>query len=457
MFDPKTLRGRLTFAYSGVLLLALLLFAFFTLIAFDAVQRRVLDAELSAVASAEALTVDIASDGTLDLSDQKGFTAIAGRHVSVAIVKPDERIVISSTSGQSEVITQAAAAAERRYTATLTDRGEDFRATFVPLASSGRHVGTIAVWSDVETIGVLDRNLGLVFAVAIPVFGILATFGGDAIARRGLIPLERIISDASLIDAHDVSARLALPSTKELSRLAMTLNGMLERIKAAFDRERQFTADASHELRAPLAIILAEADLALAAERSGPEYQLALETIAIEADGLEALTRNLLATVRAGDSDAAPAELVDLGEVAASVAARMQNIACDRGLTLRVSSDPDAVIVGDANQIEQAILTIVHNAVKYARSECVICVDSVSQSAYVLVRVNDDGPGFSADAREHGFDRFWGENAGPAFAKGHGLGLAIARATVERCHGTITLMNRCEGGAMVTVLFPKAL
>ena len=256
--------------------------------------------------------------------------------------------------------------------------------------------------------------------MAIPLFGILATLGCSAIAGRGLAPLEQIVSDTSEIEAHDVSARVRLPATKELYHLATTLNRMLERLNEAFDRERRFTGDASHELRAPLSIILAEADLALASERSTAEYRRALETIALEADALETLTHNLLATARANAAERAPAEPVDLADVVTSVTARVRILADARGVTIRASLAPDAVVVGDADDIEQAVLTIVHNAIKHASPEGAIMLDLETCFDRIELRIADDGPGFSADALLHAFGRFWRENAGDTTATGHG-------------------------------------
>ena len=454
MFDTATLRGRLTLAYTGELVLALVVFAIGTLFILDVVQHRLLDSELTAVAGAEASLVDVSVDGTMDASDRQRFESAAGRRVASAVIMPDGRTLVSSTSDIPESITRVAATADHQFTTTLADRGEHLRTTVVPLAAQGKRVATIAVWSDVEVIGTIDRKLGIAFAIAIPLFGILATLTSSAIAGRGLAALEQIVSDASEIEAHETSARVRLPATRELNELATTLNHMLARLNGAFDRERRFTSDASHELRAPLSIILAEADLALAAERNPVEYRRALEIIALEAQALEALTRNLLATARAEMAQAAPLATVDLGDVAASVAARAQILADARDVTIRASLMADAVVPGAADDIEQAVLTIMHNAIKHASSHGSITVDLEVVSDRVELRIADDGPGFSTDALEHAFDRFW--RGGDGDMTGHGLGLSIARSIVGRYRGTIVLDNGRNGGAIVTICMPKA-
>ena len=454
MFDVSTLRGRLTLAYAGALMLALVVFAAGTLAILDIVQHRLLDSELVAVARAEASMVDVSENGTLDPVDRQRFVSAAGRRVSSMVVLPNGRELVASTAEVSVSVARVAASADHSFTATFKDGHAHLRATFVPIVNAGKRVAVIAVWSEVETIGTLDRKLALAFAIAIPLFAILVAFAGSAITARGLAPLEQIIADASEIEAHETHARVRLPHTRELSRLATTLNRMLERLNDSFDRERRFTSDASHELRAPLAIIMAEADLALITDRTPAQYRQAIETIALEADALEGLTRRLLATARATASAAAPAQTADLAEIASSVAARTRSLAAARGVTIRTELAPDAVVACAADDIEEAVLTIVHNAIKHASAQGTISIDVAVRAAEVELRVGDDGSGFSAAALEHAFDRFWRE-ADDGDASGHGLGLSIAHAIVNRYSGSLALANGNGAGAVVTMRLPK--
>ncbi len=456
MFDTATLRGRLTLAYAVALVIALTIFAVATLVAFDSVQRRLLDTELGTVASGEASSLELGPDGTIDASDRQRFVSLAGRHVQSAVILPGGRTLVASIVRTPEVIARAAIGAKSTFTATLDDEGEHVRATFVPVVSDGKRAATIAVWSDVETIATLDARLALVFATAIPLLGLLATLAGGVIARRALAPLEKMIGDASRIEAHDVRARVASPHTTELARLAATLNAMLQRLNDAFDRERRFTSDASHELRAPLSVILAETDLALSAERSASDYRRALETIAIETDGLEALTRDLLASARSTLADAPLAQPVDLAEVVSSVASRVRNLLSERDLTIDETSTEGAIVIGDADRIERAVLTLVHNAIRYARPHGRIAIDVVVRDTAIELSVADDGPGFSEEALEHAFERFWSERARVDGDRGHGLGLTIARVSIELAGGSIVLRNGASGGAIVIVRLPKA-
>ena len=250
-----------------------------------------------------------------------------------------------------------------------------------------------------------------------------------------------------------LAVRIAQPDTHELDRLATTLNRMLERLDAGFERERRFTNDASHEFRAPLSIILAEADLALSVERPAAQYKRALETIAIEAEAMERLTRDLLSTARRRNDDANETAPVDLGEIAEAAGSRLRILAERRGIVMDTDVGAESGIAAHADAIEQAVVTVVHNAIKYATSRCIVSVRRDSATS-VEVRVSDDGPGFSASALEHAFDRFWRESGSDRNNGGHGLGLPIARSIVERFHGSIAIANSSAGGAIVSMRFP---
>jgi two-component system OmpR family sensor kinase len=227
---------------------------------------------------------------------------------------------------------------------------------------------------------------------------------------------------------------------------------MLDRLQHAFDRERRFTSDASHELRAPLSVIRAEADLALRKERTAAEYRAALETIASEADALEALTRDLLTVARAdAGAVAVPLTAIDLSAVAADAVARLAVLAHERGVRVHVDAAPNALVRGERDGLERAVITVLHNAIKYASPNGTVGVRVMHNGDAVELCVSDDGRGFSAEALQRAFDRFWRE---ARTLPGSGLGLAIAKATVERFGGTIAIANGAGSGGIVRVRFP---
>ena len=230
---------------------------------------------------------------------------------------------------------------------------------------------------------------------------------------------------------------------------------MLQRHNDAFDREPRSRVSASHELRTPLWIIVTETDLAHSAERSASDYRRALETIAIEADGLEALTPEISWHRLVRPQPTIRSRPVDFAEVVASVAGRGRNLLRERDLTIDETSTEGAIVRGDADRIERAVLALVDNAIRYAPPHGWIAIDVVARDTGIELSVAEDGPGFSEEALAHAFERFWSEHARGNGNRSHGLGLTIARASIELSGGSIVLGSRAGGSAIVIVRLPK--
>jgi two-component system OmpR family sensor kinase len=455
VLDPHTLRGRLTLAYAGALVAALVAFAAVALAVVDREQRAGLDAQLGTSGRAIVAILDVSKDGAIVIepSDRVQFAAILGAKANGAIVQRDGAILARTTAPPAAVLAVASAARNQTF-ATRRIGVDPVRIFAAPVEEHGVLGGWVVIWRDAALLAQLDRSLGLAFSFAIPAFVMIAILVGGPIARRGLAPLDRIATLASEIEARDLSRRLALRSTKdELGRLAATFDRMLDRLQRAFDRQQRFASDASHELRAPLSVIRAEADLALRRERDPAEYRRALETIAAEADALESLTRDLLAAARSDAAvDRAPGR-VAIDDLAAWTAGRMTPLAEARGVRIEVDAAEPATITGHLDALERAAVTVTHNAIKYAASQVVIAAARVDGS--VEFSVADDGPGFSDAALDRAFDRFWRDDAARS-GEGSGLGLAIAQTIVTNAGGTIAIANRASGGAIVRMRFPAA-
>jgi two-component system OmpR family sensor kinase len=224
---------------------------------------------------------------------------------------------------------------------------------------------------------------------------------------------------------------------------------MLDRLQSAFSRERRFVADASHELRAPLAVLRAETELALRRERTTTQYRDALTSISREAARLEELVDELLAAARA-EVDARQQQTLDTSELVRDLGERVRPAAATRGMAVRIET-PGAVLA-QANRatLERALLAVVHNAIEYGRHDGIVRLRTSRNTETVRIEIADDGPGFTKDALAHATERFWrGDTAHPR--GGTGLGLAIARTIVEANRGNLQLANAAEGGAVVTI------
>ena len=295
--------------------------------------------------------------------------------------------------------------------------------------------------------------------IGLAVLGLVVSIGGYAtgilIVRRGLLPLARITAIVGDIAANDLAARVGpQPHSDELGRLATTFDRMLDRLQAAFERQRRFTADASHDLRAPLATLRAEVDLALRRERTVPEYRSALTAVAEDADQLDRLIDALLTSARseAGELTLRP---LDLNSLAADCVTAIATFAHAKSVTLDTEFAEESEIDGDPDLFHRAVLATLHNAVKFTPEGSAVRVAVVRARDRVVLRVRDAGPGFSELALTHAFDRFWRDDAARG-RSGSGLGLAIASEIVRRCGGAITIANTAPRGADVRMDFPAS-
>jgi signal transduction histidine kinase len=493
------LRGRLTLAYLATLVVTLVIFAAAVLLTVAQIQRRALDQELET--TARALSVAAEHDRELEVAGQASpgppehgrFEHSDGefehhRSLAAGAPPPSEaerhqrlRDAAQRRLGQLVGLGQNAAvygpggsllaatavsipaavtALSRAHPAGLqladgSEGGRYFRIAALPTA--GHNLGGIVVaWRGRDIDDLLDRQLLLVFAFTIPLVALLGLLGGNAIARAGLRPLHKMADIASEIEAKALSGRIGLPPTNdELGRLAEAFDRMLDRLQASFARERRFTSDASHELRAPLSVLRASADYALLRDRDPAEYRRLLRTILAEADELEALTRDLLAVARA-ETVASPCERVDVAAVAAEAADRVTPLANARRVTIERSFAPDSSVArGDAAALARVAIALLHNALKFAREDGRVAVAVSASADAVELVVGDDGPGFSPEALLHATERFWRDDASRSRGQGTGLGLAIARASVEAMGGSLVLGNGVRGGAELRVRLPR--
>ena len=281
---------------------------------------------------------------------------------------------------------------------------------------------------------------------------LLYLVGGYWLAGRVMRPIQTITHAARQISETDLRRRLNLGTKDELGELGDTFDQMLARLEAAFDRQRQFTADASHELRTPLTIIGLETERALEHHRKPEDYQQALKVIQNENEYMARLVSDLLTLARmdAGQAILKP-EPLDLGDLALEVVERLTPLAAHNGVQLTAGDLPEVHINGDRQYLMQMMTNLVQNAIKYVKGENKIVqveagCDRQSPHAYAWVRVSDNGPGIPSEHLAHLFDRFYrvdkartrldesGAQADLNNATSTGLGLAIVQ-WIARVHG----------------------
>lgn len=293
-------------------------------------------------------------------------------------------------------------------------------------------------------------------ALILPALVILAGVGGYFIARRAFRPVTRIARTAeSIIDGADLKKRIALEGARdELYRLAKVFDDMLDRLERSFERERRFTSDASHELRTPVAAILAQADFALSDLATPEDRMEALRDIRLRAGQMSTLIGRLLALTRM-DAGQMRVELetIDLCDLAEVVAAQIEDGAAERNMTVLRALDGPVWAKCDQTMLTQALLNLAENAVKYGREGGYVRVGVHAQGGEARLVVEDDGPGIAPEAMPHIFERFY-QGDSSRQAGGAGLGLSLVRL-IARLHGGRVEAESAPGkGSRFVIVLP---
>ena len=280
------------------------------------------------------------------------------------------------------------------------------------------------------------------FLIGGPLALLLASLAGYLLAGAALRPIELMRRRAAAISAASLDERLPVPAPgDEVSRLGETLNEMLARIEGGLARERRFVADASHQLRTPLALLKVELELALGRARSKDELRDAVLAAAESTERLSRLADDLLLLARAEEGRVSlKREQTDVADLLQHLAARFD---------VRVEADP-LVLSADRPRLEQALGNMVDNALRHGAG--VVTLTAHARNGTAELHVLDDGAGFPEDFLEHAFERF--SRAQPTDGDGSGLGLAIVETIATAHGGRAEAANRPEGGADVWLALP---
>ena len=374
---------------------------------------------------------------------------VAGGTTLAEVVRPDGTVVRSAPAGLPPLALPTLAAGRRQLTSTtLTSPRGHWRVLAVhPVGLAATVVVARSLEPRRESLDRLLREL----LVAVPLALVLASLGGYLLASAALRPVEAMRRRAAAVTA-DSPTRLPVPrSGDEVSRLAETLNEMLDRLHASLEHERRFVADASHELRTPLALLRTELDLALRRPRSRDELTAALRSAAVETERLTRLAEDLLLIARV-DRGTLPLrrEEVDVEDVLETVASRFARRAETVGASV-VVAPTDTRIDADPERIEQALANLVDNALAHGAHSVVVSARRNDHA--VELHVADDGDGFPEAFIARAFDRF--SRADEARTRGGaGLGLSIVALIAAAHGGEAAVENRAEGGADVWISVP---
>jgi len=309
-------------------------------------------------------------------------------------------------------------------------------------------MSTMAEPADINVDELRRRARRRLVGAIVLALGLLA---GAAIAGQVVRPIRHMRAAAARVAGGDLDTRVELEGSTEERSLAHSFNDVTDRIRDMLARQQAFVADASHQLRTPLAALRLRMEEAEAAGVS-PEAADELAAGEREVDRIAQLVQELLVLSSAGEPDAS-AEPIDLAVAAASAHRRWEPLAREQGRAVVLAPPSGAALASAARaDVDRVLDALVENALRYAPAGSTVELRAVGDAIEVL----DEGPGIAPDEAEAVFERFHRGAAGRRAPGGTGLGLTIARALARRWAGEVTIANRIEGGARAVLRLPRA-
>jgi heavy metal sensor kinase len=349
----------------------------------------------------------------------------------------------------------------RGRTQTVRVRREALRVLSAPVS-----IGIVQIGLPVDEFEEMRDHFLWTIGLSAPLLLIVASLGGYWMSSRALTPVDEIARAAQLISAQNLSDRLPSSGTgDELDRLSQVLNGMLARLEGAFQKITRFTADASHELRTPVAVIRTTAEVTQARPRTVEEHGEAWKRVLAQTERTAQLIDDLLTLARAdAASDGLTFEPVDLRRTVEEACAEMRVMADLKGLRLQNNIAPERehaerCLVGDSDAIRRVVLILIDNGIKATPAggeiEVSLTLENAPAPGVSVISVKDTGIGMSREDLPHIFDRFYRVAKDRSrYTGGAGLGLSIAQWIVSRHSGEIQVESEVGQGSTFRIRLP---
>jgi len=354
-----------------------------------------------------------------------------------------------------------------------THDGHSVRLDSVPLIHHGKVFGVVQVGESLTALDTTLRRVVIEFLFIAPLVLLLSIFGSYWLATQAFAPINRLTRTARQIKAGDLHQRVPVPRTRdEVQTLALTFNEMIEQLEKTFIQQRRFVADASHELRTPVATIRNMTDVILAQRAtakvhtlpytiSAPmeeEYVAVLNEINSEAERLGCLIGDLLALARADEGQTLLEwEPVRLDLLTADVAATKEILAAERGITFEQGKQEPVTVLGDEARLIQVIMNLIDNAIAYTDPDGKVRLSVEVNNKSACLTISDTGIGIGPEHLEYIFKRFYRTDSARSRAVGgNGLGLAIVEWVVHAHGGTIMVESQMGEGSTFRVMLPLA-
>ena len=333
--------------------------------------------------------------------------------------------------------------------------GEPIRVLQYNLQVFGKSFNITVAESLSDSLEMIQKFRRMLLGV-IPACILLVSFMAMWIAKRSLIPLERFSRRIKTITHTTLDERIdSAAENRELADLATSFNDMLDRLQEVFESEKRLIADASHELKTPVAVIKLQCDVVLQRQRTAAEYIDALTTIRSVSDDIDTLVKDLLSLARLDSGILASKGFVpiSLNDCIQKTVTMVHPFLKQKSLELLTRLGDDVTIAGNLDSLTEAIFNILENGVKYNRDNGVLEVSTASSGGEVIVSIRDTGFGIASRDAERIFDRFYRADA-ERNAEGTGLGLSIAKAIIEAHGGRISVESELGQGSTFKVVLP---
>lgn len=343
-----------------------------------------------------------------------------------------------------------------------------------PVTASGRQyilydmfvqLGTGGVWvrgiTGAETVDTLLQTVLDLAMFTLPLVLILAAAGGYLVANRALKPIRQITEAANAInDGSDLSRRIGLGkpgSHDELQKLSDTFDSMFERLEKSFISQRQFTSDASHELRTPTTVILAECDYTRKHAKTKEDYSAALEVVSRQAKKMSRLVESLLSLSRLDLGTAkVNFEVEDVSEMLTVICAETA-LADRRGITLCTDIEEGVFADIDVTLMSRLVQNLIDNAYKYGREGGMVEVTLHTEGSWAVIGVSDNGVGISKEHQDKIWQRFYQEDSSRSGGDGLGLGLSMVKQIAALHGGSVSVESAPGEGSTFSVRLPRKL
>ncbi|MBS1968124.1 MAG: HAMP domain-containing protein [Chloroflexi bacterium SZAS-1] len=459
----RSIRWQITGWYTLLLAGMMVLFSAGTYVAVYRLLIENFDESLASQANLLVNTIGFENGELMITNDSLRIGRVNNEHL-IRVYRADGTLIYNDNSiEQANALAASvplALAGERQHFA-IEGREGPMRVLTVPIFDGTRTAGALQLGLSLEDVGDTMRALLKALLILAPGVLLLASCGGFFLASRALGPINRITRAAQQISAENFSRRLDLRGPNdEIGRLAHTFDAMITRLQLAFEQQRRFTADASHELRSPITAIIGQIDVAVERTRDAESYQATLLSVREQAQRLARLTNDLLYLAR---SDAQPKpvlkEPIDLGQLLPAIVAQLEPLAEARNQTLQIQLPPTLLTHGNEDDLIRLFLNLLDNAIRYTPIGGSIAIETgthtTNNQPTIHVAIRDTGPGIAPEHLPHLFERFFRVDRGRTRAQGGtGLGLSIAQTIAQAHGGQIQATSTLGQGSTFTVTLP---